>query len=419
MKPSAISHQRSTRKRRSAGETSIVNHQSKIRRGFSLVEMLFAIFILGLGVISIASLFPVGLTQQQRSADAIIGPTIANNALEVIRGKVKADDFGWFDNLGNIYLPPPQNPGTGIATDFRYPSGSGFAPGLQGDWSWRRPAFYIGNGALDQDQDQFGNTRNISAGSINLFEGLNIGTSAADTNTEIPFNSVKYFNGLISAPPRIIITQEERYFPQRSTEMYANNNGYVEPPQYIWDCAFRRFEGKIQVAIFVYRAQVTGGEAAAFHANDFANRPPGITGDEPLLPHFNLLDGNAGSADDPWPDNPSGGGYSEDDAFILNTDPGDPVDLRAFDDGWQGPGEWMLDQYGAIHRVMSGRRNGEDGPVQLVRPVRELHYTRPAYPIHFDEGVAVWELWYIPPVVIDQFEREWRLTPVYLAVREL
>ncbi len=58
------------------------------RFGFSLAEMIIAIFILGIGVISVVSLFPMGLTQQRRSTDAILGPTIANNALEVLRSKL-------------------------------------------------------------------------------------------------------------------------------------------------------------------------------------------------------------------------------------------------------------------------------------------------------------------------------------------
>jgi len=399
-------------KKASSRRSAAAGHRGiEARRGFSLVEMLFAIFILGLGVISIASLFPVGLTQQLRSTDAIIGPTIANNALEVIRGKVSADDFGWFDDTGDIWIYDPAG-SPPVTTDSRYPAGT-FGPGIQGDWSWRRPAFYFGDGEDDQDLDQFGNNRYISAGSINLFEGLNIGTSAADTETELPYNSIKYYSGGPVSPPRIIITQEERYFPQRSTEMFGNN-GFVDPPQYVWDCAFRRFEGKIQVAIFVYRAQVTGGEAGSFRVNNFQNGPGN---DLPLLPHFNVLDGSSGSADDPW--SAGSGTLTEDDALLPGTDPGDPLNLNSFDDGWQAPGTWMLDQYNTIHRVMSGRRNGEDGPVQLLRPARELHFTRPVYPIHPDEGTAVWELWYIPPVVIDQNEREWRLTPVYLAVREL
>ncbi len=39
------------------------------RRGFSLIELLMAIFILGIGLISIASLLPAGIVLQQRAED--------------------------------------------------------------------------------------------------------------------------------------------------------------------------------------------------------------------------------------------------------------------------------------------------------------------------------------------------------------
>src|SRR4030095_6691224 len=57
-------------------------------RAFSLIEVLLAIFILGVGVISIAALFPAGIAQQRASVDDIIGPTVANNALSLLRTKL-------------------------------------------------------------------------------------------------------------------------------------------------------------------------------------------------------------------------------------------------------------------------------------------------------------------------------------------
>ncbi len=51
----------------------------------------------------------MGLTQQRRSADDILGPTIANNALELIRSRVSPDDFGMFldaQNRGQPVAPP-------------------------------------------------------------------------------------------------------------------------------------------------------------------------------------------------------------------------------------------------------------------------------------------------------------------------
>ncbi|MCH7879412.1 MAG: hypothetical protein IH914_08890, partial [candidate division Zixibacteria bacterium] len=55
-------------------------HHQQQRLGFSLVEVLLAIFILGLGIISIVSLFPAGIAQQRQSVDDIIGPIVPQNA---------------------------------------------------------------------------------------------------------------------------------------------------------------------------------------------------------------------------------------------------------------------------------------------------------------------------------------------------
>ncbi len=55
------------------------------RRAFSLVEVLLAIMILGIGLIMVASVFPVGANWTRQSAEESVGQNIAQDALSVIQ----------------------------------------------------------------------------------------------------------------------------------------------------------------------------------------------------------------------------------------------------------------------------------------------------------------------------------------------
>ena len=68
---------------------------SRCRRGFSFVEILFAIFVLGIGFIMIAAIFPVAITQTQVAAEESNGRTVAEGAkaqLEWAMKKFKPGD---------------------------------------------------------------------------------------------------------------------------------------------------------------------------------------------------------------------------------------------------------------------------------------------------------------------------------------
>ena len=55
------------------------------RRAFNLVELLLAVFILGIGIIGISALFPAGIAQQRQANDDIMGPIVADNAMAILR----------------------------------------------------------------------------------------------------------------------------------------------------------------------------------------------------------------------------------------------------------------------------------------------------------------------------------------------
>jgi prepilin-type N-terminal cleavage/methylation domain-containing protein len=62
-------------------------------RGFSFAEVMFAIVILGVGLIMVASIFPVACEQARSNADAAAAAVLARDALSTIQNATTADDY--------------------------------------------------------------------------------------------------------------------------------------------------------------------------------------------------------------------------------------------------------------------------------------------------------------------------------------
>ena len=359
------------------------------RRGFSLIEVLMAIFILGIGMISIAALFPAGIAQQRQSADDIIGASVANNALAIIRRKVQPEDFGTFEEFG---LTSPRVT-------------------LEGDWPWRRPGFYLASGTLPSGT-------NVFQGDISIF--VPVGTNGIQgTNTEIPYNSVKYDMG--PPDPEKIIRQRERYYPQASVNA---TNSLPPRPVYVWDCMFRRFQGKVLVAIFVYRATRPGGGGTSYVVAP-NNADPTVP---PLPIWLDLTNSPNYSPDGVW-DNWGLDSISTtfyDNHMVYGTVDG--VQWNMNDDGqaWQSPRQWILDQNNSVHRVLSSFQfdppNDNQVIVELVKPISPAPNVNPwanAQGAFYKSPYYMWDvvsdIWYIPLTNSEGLS----LTPIYLTVKEL
>ncbi len=457
-----------------------MSRPSKIRSvrystGFSLIEVLMAIFILGIGIISIAALFPVGMVQQRKSVDDIMGPSVAHSALAIIRSKVSPEQFGTFEEFSDpAFLLILESP--------RYTQ--------PGDWNWMRPSFifeddtdstyeikYNGNqyevdesGAIDIFSHDYWRWQHGEAGdnihrATEFHESLFGSTGWIDRNGTpsldpdprggplwgIPYNTDPSVNP--DGPPRIHITQRERYYPIQS-ELNSATDAIGNPvtltkPQYVWDCMFRRFQGKIYVAIFVYRVTRSSGQAVDYivQPNDIsAHTPYYISPDLPPIPvwldlvndpenryiapdagwdHFGPND-PPGPADYGDTDTGFGGG---DDHIVWGYDPTveDPeyvFDLQDPRQAWQAPRQWILDQNGSVHQVLDHFQDDPNEPMQveLMRPVMLPAINlinSPSTPYYWPQlptnGAMVSDIWYVP-----LSNREGHtLTPVYVMVKEL
>lgn len=140
------------------------------RRGFSLIEVLLAVFILGIGIISIGAIFPAGIVQQRQSLDDALGPIVADNALAILRAKLSQSDFGFaedFDGFPLGLLDIASFEGT-------YGELDPAAPRTLGDWGWRRPALALAEiGSFQTNYPSLGGgDPTVAAGSTIVFNTI-------------------------------------------------------------------------------------------------------------------------------------------------------------------------------------------------------------------------------------------------------
>ncbi len=436
-------------------------------RGFSLIELLLAVFILAIGIIGVSAIFPAGIVQQRQSQDDTYGPLVAESALSVIRGKVRVRDFGSFEQFQDgggspspDFVPglagptPIINPLT-LATNFPVMVPASYRP-LVGDWRWKRPAI-IFQDSINGLNPSSGFMSAIDVFGATLFETINAGTGGyiarvgpANVRCESTLSGYPASAGPLGrcygipwnidsqgSPPWALITQRERTWPQGTDydPVNGNGNGLLARQQFVWDCMFRRRGGRIQVAVFVYRTSSPGGESTPYvvPANQIVSMPTDpLGGPMPVFPRSWTFAANerwgVGGAD--------GNLQTAVDANVIplttaNSGPGSWTLLEdAF--GWQAPGQWVLDNYGTVHRLVRGRRNKSEGPCRLSSPISYQAPCAANFPYGWQainsgqfESVPTataqvpnaWvdQIWFMP--VQDSAGNT--ITPVFVAVQEL
>ena len=349
--------------------------------GFSLIELLIAIFIMGIGIISIAAIFPAGISQQQRTADDIIGPIVAHNALTILRSRLTQDDFG----LCEEFDPPFNSDDPKVWSPFLCEVSQSATnvnpwPTICGDWMWRRPAIF------ESDHGDL-----LLRGSIDIFGESGGGLIAEQwypiSVPGIPYNREKYPDldnntgpdqQVILQPPVVRISAGERQYPMwngdpRSTfaDLPIPFDAIDRPSApYYWDCMFRRYEGRVLVAIFVYRVVEPGANnlSSAYVVDTLDPYDPGVHQTNPSLPRRINLDGdNSSASTGSWNVRDNGDvGYPE---LLVATEQDNPL---LPEHQWQLPGQWIVDQNGNIHRVQRGRRKTSDTPVRLAAAPLEV-----------------------------------------------
>ena len=382
------------------------------RRAFNLIELLLAVFILGIGIIGISALFPAGIAQQRQANDDIMGPIVADNAMAILRTKLKPEWFGTMEEFGSadLIFPNVSAPVTHHST-------------VPGDWEWKRPGFLFKKISTVANIDERGAIDIFSAYYTSNQLGGTIGSSldlskiatenSGGTGASAPLFGIPY-NTRLGIPP-VLIFQSERAYPNN-----YSGAGKTKRPAFYWDCMFRRFAGRIQVAIFVYRVVDGGGEPRDYIVSQ------GSTALGTSLPPLPLLFDLSIAPFAPW----KFGGLDGvpltilDNAKVFNPNPATTPGNIPVEQSWQFPGQWILDEYNTVHRVLTGRRTSKDGPVILTRPVPAHPPLAELFGVTYTAGTTVGAvpadpgdrfIWFIP--VTDP--KGFTLVPVYASVQEL
>ena len=104
-----------------------------LAHGFSFVEVLFAVMILGIGFIMAAAIFPVAIQQAQTASDESVSASVAWNAFNVIQSKFSEAELpaaGASAPYQTYALP-------GVVRSFRDPQANGVASLTRGQFTGR------------------------------------------------------------------------------------------------------------------------------------------------------------------------------------------------------------------------------------------------------------------------------------------
>ncbi len=207
------------------------------RRAFSLIEVLIAILVLGLGLLGLGAVFPAVIAEQRRSFDSISGESVAATVQEQMRSDSEAFHFG----LDRSITGTPGNPRAAIEKF--------------GLWA-RDPQFgYWLFGVGDPRQQGAGDSvRPVSpTNPAYITNWIVFGDAALGPgNGENPDHIRPGYlsNGRWTLNTRNSLDRFE--FPVAARVFPSPTSGAT--PQFVWDPVLRRTpDGKVQVAVFVRR----------------------------------------------------------------------------------------------------------------------------------------------------------------------
>src|SRR5258705_5031902 len=134
---------------RSEIRSTLRTHHSTLPRGLSLTEVLISMGILTLGLLGVASVFPVGSFYIQKAEISDKGSAIAQSVFSDIMARGMLNPRAWY-----VMVPTPRVPAIGV-WNTGFPSDSKYSPaGTPQTGTFKRPVRLAPSEGLNQSNDK-------------------------------------------------------------------------------------------------------------------------------------------------------------------------------------------------------------------------------------------------------------------------
>ncbi len=231
------------------------------RAGFSLIEVLIAIAILGVGLIMVATIFPVAATWTRQSAEETVAAQVAQNAVNTIKTKLSTTSLIWGSDsryvTGSlvVYNGAIYKAKTAIAPN-------GTAPNSNSNWQIMNgtDSDSVSHIAVLTDlrpayQDTYDGTKGYAVGATVLYQGYIYTAIKATTSNDgnDPTKNTYWTKGV--EPDTSLFPLSERAYAFGTDKPYPATT--PDKASYFWTAFFRAStsasSNEVVAYIFVFR----------------------------------------------------------------------------------------------------------------------------------------------------------------------